>query len=315
VPSKLSAEHFQNEDAAFAYVESKLWPDGPVCHHCGETHRIRKLKGKSTRPGLYKCYACRKPFTVRMGTIFESTHLPLSVWLQMIFMMNSSKKGISTQQIHRIIGGSMTTAWHLGHRIRECMKPGSPFAEPMGGAGRTVEVDDTKIGGKAENRAFGPIPPKQSVMALVERDGRVRSFHVPNITANTLQPIIGRYVSRQSRYISDEANVYTGLAWNFTASGSVNHSQKEYVKDDGITHTNTVEGYFSVLKRGIYGIYQHVSEAHLGRYLVEFDFRYSNRARLGIDDQMRADLALVGARGKRLTYQGTRGAGAEAPTL
>ncbi len=310
--SILSEPRFHNEEVAFAYVEAKLWPNGPVCKHCGETGRIGRLQGKTTRPGLYKCYACRKPFTVRMGTVFESSHVPLRIWLQVIQLMTASKKGISTAQVHRALGGSMTTAWFLTMRVRECMREVRQFAEPMGGAGRTVEVDDTLIGGKAENRAFGPIPPKQSVVALVERDGQVRSFHVPNITANTLQPIIGRYVSKVSRYMSDEAATYTGLAWNFAKSGSVIHSQKQYVKD-GDTHTNTVEGYFSVLKRGIYGVYQHVSEAHLHRYLSEFDFRYSNRERLGVDDRMRADLALVGAKGKRLTYQGTRGAGTEAP--
>jgi hypothetical protein len=170
-----------------------------------------------------------------------------------------------------------------------------------------VEVDDTFIGDKSENRAYGPVPPKQSVVALVQRDGGVRSFHVPNVSASTLHPLIGRYFSKESRFMSDEAPVYRGIAWNFTATGSANHARKEYVKDGDI-YTNTVEGYFSVLKRGIYGVYQHVSEAHLHRYLAEFDFRYSNRAKLGVDDRMRADRALVGAKGKRLTYRSVGGA-------
>lgn len=312
--SALSAPHLQNEEAAFAYVEAKLWPAGPVCAHCGVIDRAGKLTGLRTKAskknpdgkpvvGLWKCYACREQFTVRVGTVFESSHVPLHVWLQVIYLICSSKKGISTRQLQRTLGGSMKTAWFLGHRVREAMKEVRDlFTEPTGGAGRTIEADDTRIGGKAENRAYGPIPAKQTVMALVERGGRVRSFHVPNVTAATLHPIIGRHVYRDSRFMSDEAPTYTGIGWNFTGGHeTVVHSQKEYVRDDA--YTNTVEGFFSVLKRGIYGVYQHVSEAHLHRYLAEFDFRYSNRAKLGIDDQMRADLALEGVRAKRLTYE------------
>jgi transposase-like protein len=308
----LSEERFHNENAAFSYVETKLWPKGPVCKHCGETGRIGKLQGKSTRSGLYKCYACRRPFTVRMGTVLESSHCPLRVWLQVIHLVCSSKKGISTAQVHRLIGGSMTTAWFLTMRVRECMKEVRDlYTEPLGGKGLTVEVDDTYIGGKAENRAFGPIPPKQSVMALVERDGQVRAFHVPNITANTLHPIIGRHISRDSRYMTDEAPVYRGIGWNFADHQSANHGRKEYVREDAFT--NSVEGYFSVLKRGIYGVYQHVSEAHLQRYLHEFDFRHTNRAKLGVDDLARADLAWAGALGKRLTYRTVSRKGSEEP--
>ena len=243
-----------------------------------------------------------KPFTVKVGTVFEASHVPLHIWLQTVHLMASSKKGVSSNQIHRTMGATLKTAWFMTHRIREAMKETRDlFTEPMGGEGKTVEIDDTHIGGKSENRAYGPIPPKQSVMSLVERGGRVRSFHVPNVTANNLQPIIGRYVSARSRYISDEARIYTGIAWNFAEAASVNHSIKEYVRGD--VYTNTVEGYFSIVKRGIYGIYQHVSEAHLKRYLSEFDFRYSNRAKLVIEDVERADLVLSGAKGKRLTYR------------
>ncbi len=303
--SALSALHFHNEEAAFAYVEAKLWPTGPVCRHCGETDRIGRLQGKSTRLGLYKCYACRKPFTVRMGTVFESSHVPLRIWLQVIYLMCSSKKGISTRQLQRTLGGSMKTAWFLGHRVREAMKEVRDlFTPPMGGAGHTIEADETYVGRKAESRAFEAPAPKQAVMALVERGGRVRSFHVPNVTAQNLRPLIGRHAHRDSRFVTDESRIYTGVGWNFAAYGVVNHSAKEYVR--GEIHTNTVEGYFSILKRGIYGVYQHVSEAHLKRYLCEFDFRYSNRIKLGIDDAKRADLALIGAKGKRLTYQTTR---------
>ena len=262
--SQLSAPQLQDEAAAFAYVEAKLWPNGPVCPHCGVIGQAGRLTGKSSRPGLYKCYACRKPFTVRMGTIFESSHVPLHIWLQVIYLMNSSKKGFSTRQIQRTIGGSMKTAWFLGHRIRECMKEvGGFFTEPMGGAGMTIESDETFIGPKAANRAYAPVGAKQAVMSLVERGGRIRSFHVPNVTAATLHPILARHAHTDSRFITDESHIYAWIGWNFASHQTVNHSSKEYVRDD--VYTNTAEGYFSILKRGIYGIYQHVSEAHLKR--------------------------------------------------
>lgn len=307
--SVLSQPQFQDEAAAFAFVEAKLWPNGPVCHHCGMRGRISPMQGKSTRIGLYKCYACRKPFTVRMGTIFESSHLPLHLWLQVIHLMCASKKGISIRQIQRMLQCSMKTAWFLGHRIREAMNdnPGV-FYSPLGGSGMGVEVDETYMGGRAENRAYGPIPPKQMVLSLVERGGAVRSFHVPNVTAKMLAPIIGKHVHRQSNVFSDEAAVYTGIAWNFASHSTVMHAAKEYVRQDAkyLVHTNTVEGYFSILKRGVYGVYHHVSEAHLHRYLNEFDFRYTNREKVGIDDQARTAIAVAGVVGKRLTYETTR---------
>ncbi len=308
--SVLSEEHFQNEAAAFAYVEANLWPNGPVCHHCGERERIGRLAGKTTRPGLYKCYRCKKPFTVRMGSVFEASHLPLHLWLQIIHLMCASKKGISTRQIQRMLRCSMKTAWFLGHRIREAMNENpSPFFSPLGGAGMTVEADETYVGGKAENRAYGPIPPKQIVMALVERSGAVRSFHIPDVTARSLGTIVGKHVHRDSRFMTDEWSAYTAMGWNFASHKTVTHSAKEYVKH-GYIHTNTVEGYFSILKRGIFGIYQHVSAAHLKRYLCEFDFRYSYRIRLGYDDLQRTELVVQGARGKRLTYETARSTGA-----
>jgi transposase-like protein len=317
--SEFSAEHFHSEEAAFAYVEMRMWPNGePVCPHCGVIGKAGRLSGLRTKPsakhpegkpvvGLWKCYACRKQFTVRMRSIFESSHVPLHVWLQAIHLMASSKKGVSTNQLQRMLGGSMKTAWFLSHRIRECMKEVRGFAaDPLGGIGMTLEADETWIGGKAENRAYGPVPPKQIVMALVERGGRVRSFHVPNVTAAVLRPILGVHAHRDSRFATDETVVYKGVGWNFRGGyGSVNHSAKEYVRGD--IHTNTVEGYFSILKRGIYGVYQHVSGAHLHRYLSEFDFRYSYRIKTGYDDLARAERILTGAKGKRLTYQTTAG--------
>jgi transposase-like protein len=304
--SVLTFDHFHDEAAALAFIEARLWPNGPVCPRCGETVRVGRMNGKSTKLGQCKCYACRKPFAVTIGTVMESSHIPLHVWLQAMHLLGSSKKGISTHQLHRTLGVTLKSAWFLSHRIRECMKETRDLFTPeLGGSGQTLEVDETYIGGKAENRAYGPIPPKHSVMSLVERGGRVRSFHVPNVTATTLRPIIGRHAHRDSRFMTDEASIYMGIGWNFASHGTVNHSAKEYVRGD--VYTNTVEGYFSILKRGIYGVYQHVSEAHLGRYLAEFDFRYSNRIGLGVDDRARTNLIVRGAKGKRLTYRTTSG--------
>ena len=272
MPSDLDKPYFQNEAEAYAKLESIVWPNGPVCVHCGEAGRIGLLKGKATRPGVYKCYACRKQFRVTVDTVFEASHIPLRDWLKAVYLMVSSKKGISSNQLHRTMGITLKSAWFMSHRIREAMKePGWRQAGPLGGADTTVEADETYIGGKAANRAYGPIPSKHSVLALVERNGRVRSFHVANVTANQLQPIIARHVHSDSRFMTDEANVYHQPGRWFAEHQSVNHSAKEYVRDDA--YTNTIEGYFSILKRGVYGVYQHVSEAHLKRYLAEFDFR------------------------------------------
>jgi len=306
--SVLSAPHFHNEDEAFKYVEARLWPEGPVCPHCKETVRVGRLLGKTTRPGLHKCYACRKPFTVRMGTVFESSHVGLHLWLQAMHLMCASKKGVSTRQLQRMLGVGLKTAWFLGHRIREAMKDRRDIFTPrMGGEGQTVEVDETFVGPKAENKAYRPPVEKAPVLALVERGGKVRSFHVANVRAETLRKVIAQHVSRESHLMSDESRAYTYVGHNFASHDTVTHSAKEYVRGD--VHTNTVEGYFSILKRGLYGIYQHVSEEHLKRYLAEFDFRYNNRIKLGVDDVTRADRALDGVKGRRLTYQTTRGSG------
>lgn len=302
--SVLSAPHFHNEQAAFAYVEAHLWPQGPVCPHCGATkEHVRALRGKATRAGLYKCYACRKQLTVRIGTVFEDSHCPLRLWLQAIAMICSSKKGISTRQLQRTLGVGMKTAWFLGHRIRKMMETTPGFLPPMGGAGETVEADETYIGRKPGMKVRHGAGHMRPVLALVERDGAVRSFHVPNVRAETLRSVIAEHVSRDSHFMTDELAAYKGIGWNFASHGTVKHSEDEYVRGD--VHTNTIEGFFSILKRGVYGVYQHVSEAHLQRYLTEFDFRYSNREKLGVDDVQRASLALKGAAGKRLTYETT----------
>jgi transposase-like protein len=329
--SVLNAPHFQNEAAAFDHVEAMLWPNGPVCPHCRNANqaKIGRLQGKTTRLGLRKCYACKKPFTVRMGTIFEDSHLPLHLWLQIIHLMCASKKGISTRQVQRMLECSMKTAWFLTHRIREAMKAnhGGIFPEPMGGAGKTVEVDETYIGRAAGTKAFLPVSEKQPVVALVERNGSVRSFHFPTIRANSLRSVMARHISLESNLMTDESRMYTYIGHNFASHWTVNHTEKQYVRywnevtdtlrPDGkpivettVIATNTVEGYFSILKRGIYGVYQHVSEAHLKRYLCEFDFRYNNRIALGVDDTTRAANALKGAKGKRLTYETTNRANA-----
>jgi transposase-like protein len=309
--SVLSASHFHNEEAAYAFVEARLWPNGPVCPFCGATaEKIGRLKGQSTRAGLCKCYACRKPFTVKIGTVLEASHVPLRIWLQAIYLICASKKGISTRQLQRTLGVGMKTAWFLGHRIREIMKAEfGLFTPPMGGEGKTVEADETYIGRKPGMKVRQGAGHKHAVLALVERDGSVRSFHVPNVRAETLRSYIATHAARDSHFMTDEAPAYTFIGWNFLSHGTVKHSADEYVR--GNIHTNTVEGYFSILKRGIYGVYQHVSEAHLKRYLAEFDFRYSHRERLRINDVARADLAIKGAKGKRLTYQTIdRGGGA-----
>jgi transposase-like protein len=310
--SLLNATHLSNEEAAIEYVEARLWPDGPVCPHCGTIGQATRMKGKTTRPGLWNCRACRKPFTVRMRTIFESSHIPLHIWLQTIYLFCSSKKGISTRQLHRMFGGSLKTAWFLGHRVREAMRElGIDSPSSLGGANKVVEIDETFVGGRAENRK-GKIPPKAIVLALVERSGNVRSFHVPNVTAASLRPVITANVDKATYIMTDDALVYSAIGREFKGHGTVNHSAEEYVRAY-FWHTNTAENYFSIFKRSIYGCYFHVSEAHLHRYAAERDFVYNHRDAFGFDDLARADRALIGAKGKRLTYETTRGAKASEP--
>jgi transposase-like protein len=284
---------------------------GPVCPHCKATaEKIGALNARTKpskkspeglpRYGLRKCYACRKEFTVRVGTIFEDSHLALHLWLQVIHLMGASKKGISTRQIQRMLNCSMKTAWFLTHRIREIMK--SPAnAGPLGGSGMTLEADETFIGAQAGRKLRRAPVEKQVVLSLVERDGMARSFHLPKLRAHMIRGALAENTRRQSTLMTDEAPAYTGIGWNFARHDTVNHGDKEYVRGDA--HTNTVEGFFSILKRGIYGTYQHVSEAHLHRYLSEFDFRYNNREKLGIDDASRAGYAVQNAKGRRLTYR------------
>jgi transposase-like protein len=297
--SVLSDPRFHNEQAAFDYVEAQLWPDGPVCPHCGAAgEKIGALKGKTTRIGLRKCYACRKPFTVRIGSIFEDSHLPLRLWLQAIHLMCGSKKGISTRQLQRMLGCGMKTAWHLGHRIRFAMAP-APRSDQLGGSGKTVEADETALtNSRKTRRGPGRKRPYSTVMSLVERGGNIRSVTLDHRSAMS---VVYEYVHRDSRMVSDKAQwlKFPPVAKHET----VDHSKYEWARGD--VHVNTLEGFFSIFKRGLIGVYQHVDKKHLDRYLAEFDFRQNTRAKLGIDDEQRTDIAIRSAKGKRLTYQTT----------
>ena len=293
---------FHDEDAARAHMESVLWPQGPVCPRCGAMdNRITKLQGKSTRPGVYKCKDCRKPFSVTVGTVMERSHIPLSKWVLASQLMASSKKSMSALQLQRMMAISYEAAWFLFHRLREATIDTDP--SPLGGENKVVEADETYIGGKARNKAFGPPPKKVAVLTVVERDGEARSRHVADVTAKALRETIVTKVSRKSYLMTDEAMVYTRLGREFSGHGTVNHSADEYVRTGGFHHTNTVESFFALFKRAVYGQFHHVSEAHLHRYLAEADFKYNHRTALGVDDAERANALLRGAKGKRLYYR------------
>ena len=303
MPSVLSQPQFHSEEAAYAYVEARIWPQGPVCPHCGGVERISKMQGKSTRIGAYKCYQCRKPFTVKIGTIFESSHVALNIWLQAMYLIAGSKKGISSNQLHRTLGVTLKTAWFMSHRIREAMRSGD-FA-PFGTDGGTVEVDETYIGRKAGVPKKAGYQHKMPVLALVDRDsGTMRTFPLDRCTTAEIYPIVRANVAREARLMTDEARIYTVLGREFAEHATTTHAAGEYVNlTDRTIHTNTVEGAFSIFKRGMRGIYQHCSESHLHRYLAEFEFRYNNRVALGCNDGDRADALLNGIVGKRLTYE------------
>lgn len=305
--SILAKAYFHNEKAAFRHLEKLLWADGVICPKCGVVGRSGRLDGVKgvngkVRLGLWKCYeaGCRKQFTVRVGTVFESAHIPLHKCLQAVHLIASSKKGISSHQLHRILEIQYKSAWFLAHRIREAMRDGS--LAPMGGSGKVVEVDETFIGRLAgQAKGKDGWAHKNVVMTLVERGGSARSFHIDSTSMANVVPIVLTNIRRESRFMTDEARHYKSVGKEFESHESVNHSDKEYARGD--VTTNTVEGYYSIFKRGMKGVYQHCSEKHLHRYLAEFDFRYSNRIALGVDDQDRAEKAIKGATGKRLTYR------------
>jgi transposase-like protein len=300
----LTDKIFHDDEAARLHLEAQRWPDGPYCPFCGECVAITRLQGKSTAPGMCVCKSCRKKFTVTVGTVFERSHIGLAKWMLAFRLMASGKKGVSAHQLHRSLGITYKSAWFMAHRIREAMKMDP--VEPMGGEGKIVEADETLIGGKAANKHANKRLPrdleydaKSSVFSLVERGGQVRSFHVANITSKTLRSAVVTNVSRKSHLMTDGLGSYVSIGAEFAEHSVVEHARGEYVRD-GFRHSNTVENYFSILKRGIYGVYHHVSQAHLSRYLGEFDFRYSTHR---ISDSERANLMLKGSTGKRLTYR------------
>ncbi len=294
---------YSDANKAREHLEALHWPQGPVCPRCGSMDRITKLAGKSTRPGVHKCNECAKPFTVTVGTVMEDSKIPLNKWLLAFRLLAGGKKGFSAYELHRALGITYKSAWFLEHRIREAMKSDGG---PMGGPDMVVEADETYVGGKAKNRATRKPAAKKAVVALVERDGMARSFHVGNVTANNLRPLIVTNVDRASTLMTDESPVYTRVGREFNGHHAVNHSAGEYVALGGFKHSNTAENFFSIFKRGVVGTYHHMSEAHLARYCAEFDFRYNTRAALGFNDVERTALAVKGARGKRLTYRQPR---------
>jgi transposase-like protein len=309
-----SEPRFHNEDTARIWFEAARWPNGPLCPHCkGAKHYATKKVGR------YRCgnKECRKDFTVMTGTVMERGHVKLTEWAAAFHLAASSKKGFSAHQLHRSLSCQYNTAWFIFHRIREAMRRGDLDIAPLGGDGEIVEADETYYGPTEKphispqrgNRPFtkkgkgGPAN-KRPILALVERGGRMRAFHVPVATKAVVNKIVNENIARESRLHTDESRLYGDAADHFAAHKSVKHSVGEYVRYEGneTIHTNSAEGFFSILKRGMRGVYQHCSEKHLHRYLAEFAFRYNYRIRLGYDDETRAVLAVRGAEGKRLTY-------------
>lgn len=307
-PVELSHPIYHDEDAARQHLEAVRWPNGPVCPHCGVTgEQVRLLAGKSMGPGWYYCEGCQDKFTVRVGAVYERSHVPLHKWVLAMRLMASSKKGISSHQLHRTLGVTYKTAWFLSHRIREAMKEGDP--QPLGGAGIVVEADEVFSGPSdvvvvkgtlQRKRGYGS---KRKVISLVERGGRARSVKVEELNAETVRKVLSENVSPESRLHTDEARHYVPVGKQFAAHETVQHKGGEYARDD--VTTNNVEAFFSVFRRGMFGTYQHCGEQHLQRYMHEFDFRFSNRTAVGIDDSERTTLAIKGAEGKRLTYRRT----------
>ena len=297
---------FQDETKAREALEAIRWPNGPTCPHCGNadpaTMPVVEGKKRSHRPGLRYCNACESTFTVTVGTVFERSKIPLSKWWLAMHLMSASKKGISAHQLHRILEVQYKTAWFLAHRIREAMRSGD--LSPMGGPQGVVEADETFIGrleGMPKQSRGGSQSFKNTILTLVERGGKARSFHIETTTVSQIVPIVRANIKREARLMTDEARHYVAVGKEFAAHGAVEHSRDEYVRGD--VHTNTVEGFYSIFKRGMRGTYQHCSEKHLHRYLAEFDFRYNNRSALGVEDQERSGRALEGMKGKRLTYR------------
>lgn len=291
--------HFQDADKAREYLEQLRWADGVICPHCGVIGGHYKLEGKSTRPGVYKCAACSDQFTVTVGTVFERSKIKLHIWLQAVHLMSASKKGISAKQIERMLGVSYKTAWFMCHRIREAMTV-SPTTDKMGGPGAIVEADETYWGNLYKGRAG--VGHKMKVVSLVEREsGQKRSFHVANVTSDTVEAVLKSQVHAETHLMTDESYVYKRVGKHFSAHSTVNHGKKEYAR--GNVTSNTVEASFAIFKRGLNGTFHSVSERHLQRYATEFDFKWNYRSANGFNDVERADAALKAIGGKRLTYR------------
>lgn len=305
--SVLSRPYFHDEQAAFDFVEAIIWPKGPICPHCGCTDHITAIKpnpAKRVRYGLKKCRDCLGQFTVRMGTIFEESKLPMTKWLQAIFLMTASKKGVSAHQLHRTLEVTYKTAWFLAHRIREAMRDGE--LAPFGGKGGFVEVDETFIGRKKGAPVRQGIGHKMMVLSLVDRDtGAKRSMVLPDYKPQTIADMVSANLAREAVLMTDEAGHFKRVGATVAGHFSVNHGNEEYGRwENGVSiSTNIIEGSFSIFKRGMRGVYQHCGEQHLHRYLAEFDFRYTHRVATGYDDSTRAVKALEGVVGKRLTYR------------
>jgi len=312
---------FHDDNLAREALEAVRWPHGPSCPHCGniEPDKIAKVEGKkqSHRPGLYYCNECKGQFTVTVGTVFERSKIPLSKWWLATHLMGSSKKGMSAHQLHRMLVVTYKTAWFMAHRIREAMKEDVASSGPLGGEGKTVEADETYIGKRETPRAPSPqrkgrpylktggANKKRIVVGLVERGGKARMFHLNDATASTVRDVLVKNVSRDSTLYTDSSRLYTRTGEEYATHKTTNHAAGEYARREGdvVVHSNTIEGVFSVFKRGMVGVYQHCGEAHLHRYLAEFDFRYNRRAKLGWTDRMRVDELMRGIEGKRLTYR------------
>ena len=304
--TNLFEPRFQNADKAREYLEALHWPHGPVCPHCGSGDDQTRLEGKKHRAGLVQCNKCRQQYTVTVGTVFERSKVPLNKWLLATHLMCASKKGMSAHQLHRMLGVTYKTAWFMAHRIREAMTDQNPG--PMGGEGSTIEADETYFGkDKTAPKSRTPIRNMNKIVSLVDRTtGRATSVvFTDHLTSANMQRLLFTRVDRASRLITDEANHYTAAGKAFAKHEKVNHRIKEYARGD--VTTNTVEGFFGIFKRGMRGIYQHCGQQHLHRYVAEFDFRYSNRSAHGVEDRERADIALMGTVGKRLTYRRTGG--------
>ncbi len=295
---------FNNEEAARQHLEAIRWPNGPICPHCGGIERNSALNGESHRAGLYFCGDCRTQFTVTVGTVFERSKIALHKWVYATHLMCASKKGISSKQLERMLGVTYKTAWFMTHRIREAMTT-TPTGQ-MGGPGKIVEGDETYYGtepGKKRGKNGGAMPAMNKIVSLVERGGNVRSMHVADVRGDNLKAIMTGHVHKDSHLMTDSSPRYNKLKQSkeFKKYDQINHSSKVYAK--GIISTNSVEGYFSILKRGLVGTFHHVSHQHLQRYVNEFDFRFNNRQSLGVNDNERAEIALKGISGKRLTYK------------